>query len=192
MMRSQAQRGISSSAAIIRRASAGATRSACRRVLSPRKAGTRPIAAWRKLGVKRANGKPFPRDGERARLWQPVPKGPVLLVTKNFYAVKSYNPSNLYALAIVYLGDQIAGEGPFVQQFPGGERPLRLAEIQEVQRRLTAIGFDTGGTDGRVGQDTMRAVRAFQQKAGIKPDDGYAGLKVLAKLRQGVLRGGPN
>ena len=154
--------------------------------LSPRKAGTRTIAAWRKLGVKRANGKPFPKDGERARLWQIVPKGPVLLVTKNFYAVKSYNPSNLYALAIVYLGDQIAGEGPFVQQFPGGERPLRLAEIQEVQRRLTTIGFDTGGTDGRVGQDTMRAVRAFQQKAGIKPADGYAGLKVLAKLRHGV------
>ena len=30
----------------------------------------------------------------------------------------------------------------------------------------------------------MRAVRAFQIKAGLSPADGYAGLKVLAKLRE--------
>jgi hypothetical protein len=110
----------------------------------------------------------------------------VLLITRNFQAVKSYNPSNLYALAIVHLADRIAGEGPFEQQFAGGERPLSLDEIREVQRRLTQSGFDTGGTDGRVGGDTMRAVRAFQRKAGIKPADGYAGLKVLKRLRQGL------
>jgi peptidoglycan hydrolase-like protein with peptidoglycan-binding domain len=50
---------------------------------------------------------------------------------------------------------------------------------------LTALGFDTGGTDGRVGRDTMVAVQAFQRKAGLQPADGYAGLKVLARLRQG-------
>lgn len=155
------------------------------RRLSPRKRGTRSIKAWRKLGVKRANGKAFANDNEKARLWQPVRRGPVFLITRNFRAVKSYNPSNLYTLAIVYLADQIAGEGPFVKQFPGGERPLTLAEIQEVQRLLTERGFDTGGTDGRVGKATMRAVRTFQKKAGIKPADGYAGLKVLAKLRGG-------
>jgi len=27
-------------------------------------------------------------------------------------------------------------------------------------------------------------VRAFQRKAGLEPADGYAGLKVLARLRQ--------
>ena len=42
-----------------------------------------------------------------------------------------------------------------------------------------------GGTDGRVGNDTMKAIRDFQQRAGIVPADGYGGLKVLAKLRQG-------
>lgn len=155
--------------------------------VSPRKRGTRSIKSWRKLGVKRANSKPFANDDEKAKLWQPVGKGPVLLITKNFQAVKSYNPSNLYTLAICYLADQIAGEGPFVKQFPGGERPLTLTEIQEVQQRLTLSGFDTGGTDGRVGSDTMRAVKAFQKKAGIKPADGYAGLKELEKLRKGVL-----
>ena len=91
-----------------------------------------------------------------------------------------------YTFAIVHLGDRIRGDGHFVQQFPGGERPLTLAETQEVQRRLTELGFDTGGADGRVGSDTMGAVRNFQRKAGIAPADGYASLKVLARLRQGL------
>jgi membrane-bound lytic murein transglycosylase B len=146
--------------------------------------GYRPISAWQSAGVRRANGAGFPRPGEQARLWQPVARGPVFLLTRNFDAVKSYNPANTYALAIVHLGDRVRGDGPFEQQFPGGERPLTLSEVQEVQRRLSKLGFDTGGTDGRVGRDTMVAVRDFQRKTGIQPADGYAGLKVLAKLRQ--------
>jgi membrane-bound lytic murein transglycosylase B len=154
--------------------------------MSAATSGMRPISAWSGAGVKRADGEAFPRPAEQARLWQPVARGPVFLLTRNFQAVKSYNPANSYTLAIVHLGDRIRGDGPFAQQFPGGERPLTLAEVQEVQRRLTALGFDTGGTDGRVGRDTMVAVRAFQAKAALKPADGYAGLKVLARLRQGI------
>jgi len=60
-----------------------------------------------------------------------------------------------------------------------------LAELQELQQRLTKAGFDTGGINGRVGTGTMRAVRDYQVKVGMKPADGYAGLKVLARLRQG-------
>ena len=147
--------------------------------------GRRTFAAWKQAGVVRADGEAFAHPDEPARLWRPVPGGPVFLLTRNFFAVKSYNPSNNYTLAIVHLADRIRGAGPFVRQFPGGERAPTLAEIQEIQRRLTALGFNTGGADGRVGNETMVAVRAFQRKAGLVPADGYAGLKVLAKLRQG-------
>jgi membrane-bound lytic murein transglycosylase B len=147
--------------------------------------GARTFAAWRQAGVVRADGEAFAHLGEPARLWRPVPGGPAFLLTRNFSAVKSYNPSNNYTLAIVHLGDRIRGGGPFVQSFPGGERTPTLAEVQEIQRRLTAAGFDTAGADGRVGRDTMVAVRAFQRKTGLVPADGYAGLKVLARLRQG-------
>ena len=54
-----------------------------------------------------------------------------------------------------------------------------------MQVRLTKAGFDTGGTDGRVGNDTMKAIRDYQIKMGLEPADGYGGLKVLASLRQG-------
>ncbi len=148
--------------------------------------GLRTIAAWQKRGVTRANGQPFPRPAEQARLWQPVAGGPHFLLTQNFFAVKSYNPADSYALATVHLADRIRGEGPFVQQFPGAERILTLAEVQEMQRLLTAQGFDTSGVDGRTGPDTSVAVRAYQLKVGLKPADGYAGLKVLERLRQGT------
>jgi membrane-bound lytic murein transglycosylase B len=148
--------------------------------------GNRSYEAWAQAGVTRADGEAFPQPKATAQLWVPVPGGPAFLVGANFYAVKSYNPSMNYALAICHLGDRILGSPPFIRPFPGSERALTLAEVKEVQTRLTQIGFDTGGTDGRVGNDTMAAVKNFQIKVGLTPADGYAGLKVLARLRQGA------
>jgi membrane-bound lytic murein transglycosylase B len=147
--------------------------------------GSRTYAAWQSAGISRADGEAFPQPSATAQLWIPVSGGPAFLLGPNFYSVKSYNPAMSYALAICHLGDRILGGPPFIQPFPGSERALTLAEVQEMQKRLTAAGFDTGGTDGRVGNDTMQAIRDFQAKAGISPADGYGGLKVLAKLRQG-------
>jgi len=146
----------------------------------------RTYQRWKDFGVARADGKPFPHLKHRARLWLPVPGGPGFLLGQNFYAARSYNPSYSYALAVVHLGDRVTGGAPFQQQFPGGERALTAAEIQEIQQRLTKLGLDTGGTDGRVGSGTMRAVRKFQERAGIEPADGYPGLKVLERLRKGL------
>ncbi len=146
--------------------------------------GNRSYAAWSQAGVTRADGQPFPNPNLTAKLWIPVRGGPAFLLGPNFYAVRSYNPSMNYTLAIVHLGDRVTGAGPFVQPFPGSERLATLEELQEIQKRLTAAGFDTGGTDGRVGNQTMRAVRDFQKKAGMEPD-GYAGVKLLARLRAG-------
>jgi lytic murein transglycosylase len=147
--------------------------------------GSRHYARWQAAGVKRADGKPFPVPHATAKPWTPVPGGPSFLIGPNFYSVRSYNPSMNYALAIVHLSDRIRGDGPFVKSFPGGERAPTLAELKELQQRLTTVGFDTGGADGRVGTGTMRAVRAYQKKVGIEPADGYPGLKVLERLRQG-------
>jgi lytic murein transglycosylase len=147
--------------------------------------GSRTYAAWASAGVARADGQPFPQTNASAQLWQPVPGGPSFLLGPNFYAVRSYNPSMNYALAICHLGDRILGASPFLQPFPGSERALTLAEVQEMQTRLTKAGFDTGGTVGRVGNDTMQAIRDYQVKMGLEPADGYGGLKVLARLRQG-------
>jgi lytic murein transglycosylase len=146
----------------------------------------RTYSRWSDLGIARADGKPFPRRSDRARLWLPSPGGPAFLLGQNFYAARSYNPSYSYTLALVHLGDRVRGGGAFVQPFRGGERALTVAELREIQERLTKLGLDTGGTDGRIGSGTMRAVRQFQERAGLDPADGYPGLKVLARLRQGL------
>jgi membrane-bound lytic murein transglycosylase B len=146
--------------------------------------GNRSYAAWSSAGVRRADGEPFPQPNASAQLWTPVPDGPSFLLGPNFYSVRSYNPAMSYALAICHLGDRILGAPPFIQPFPDSERALTLAEVQELQTRLTRAGFNTGGTDGRIGNDTMQAVRDYQTKVGL-PADGYSGLKVLARLRQG-------
>ena len=145
--------------------------------------GMRTIASWHAAGVTRANGKPFPRPREPRPALAARPRRPAFLLTRNFDAVKSYNPANTYTLAVCHLGDRIAGEGPFAQEFPDSERLPTLAEVQEIQQRLTAMGFDSGGTDGRVGNDTMAAIRKFQRKVGMRPD-GYAGIELLARLRE--------
>jgi len=146
----------------------------------------RTAAAWQDIGIRPANGSGFSHPGARMRLWLPVRGGPAFLVGQNFLAARAYNPSSSYALAVAHLADRIRGAPPLAQLFPGAEERIpTLAEIREIQQRLTAAGYDTGGVDGRVGSDTMRAVRAFQQRAGMNPADGYAGLELLGRLRQG-------
>jgi lytic murein transglycosylase len=150
-----------------------------------RQAPQRTVAEWRAAGVTPAVGRDFPDIGDKPRLWQPVAGGPAFLVGQNFLAVRSYNPASTYALAVVHLGDRVRGADAFAQQFPGGERIMTTAELAEIQQRLTAMGLDTGGTEGRVGPMTMRAVREYQGRVNIDPADGYPGLKVLEALRAG-------
>ena len=40
----------------------------------------------------------------------------------------------------------------------------------ELQRFLTALGYDTGGVDGVVGSRTLGGIRAFQEGRGLNPD----------------------
>jgi lytic murein transglycosylase len=146
----------------------------------------RSYATWHRHGVRRADGKSFARLSDHVKLWIPERDGPAFLVGQNFRALYAYNRSSSYSLALAHLGDLISGDPPFRQRFPGGERRLTTAEIQEIQHLLNERGFNTNGVDGRSGTDTKRAIRAFQKKVGMHPADGYAGLKVLARLRQGL------
>lgn len=67
----------------------------------------RPLSEWARLGVRRADGTGFSRgDAEGALL---VPDGGVpgegFITYANFGAIRRYNPSDFYALAVGLLGD---------------------------------------------------------------------------------------
>jgi membrane-bound lytic murein transglycosylase B len=142
------------------------------------------VAQWKEIGVKPVDADSLPSNDMKARLWVPAQDGPAFLLGQNFYAVRSYNPSSSYALAVTFLGDRIKGKGALTRMFPGGERALSLSEMQELQKRLTQLKYDTYYTDGRVGRETIAAVADFQRKQAVAKPNGYPGLDVLARLRQ--------
>ncbi len=58
---------------------------------------------------------------------------------------------------------------------------LRGDDIEQLQHRLDALGFDTGHVDGIFGPDTERALKDFQRNAGLTTD-GVCGPDTLAAL----------
>lgn len=52
---------------------------------------------------------------------------------------------------------------------PANDKPIGNAEVFEVQRKLEALKLFNGTVDGYYGPKTANAIRAFEQKAGLKP-----------------------
>lgn len=59
--------------------------------------------------------------------------------------------------------------------------PMRGDDVLQLQRQLNAMGFDAGKQDAIFGEDTDRAVRAFQKEYGVA-EDGIFGPMSLASL----------
>jgi len=148
---------------------------------------TRPMTVhdWARLGLIRANGKPFPRPTDKAYLLLPGgARGPGFLMLNNFRVIMKYNPAEAYALAIGHLADRLRGDGPFVQAWPRDERVLTSAERYELQQLLVAQGYDIGGEpNGRINARTRGALKSYQVASGLTPD-GFATADLLERLRR--------
>ncbi len=142
----------------------------------------RPVADWRALGITAIGGGALPDHGEAAILLPAGAAGPAFAIFKNFRVIKRYNNATSYAMAVGHLADRIAGAGPFQASWPRGDRPLSRSENQDMQRRLTELGFDTQGVDGIIGPNTGRAIRGFQAARGMV-QDGYPSSSFYDALR---------
>jgi membrane-bound lytic murein transglycosylase B len=144
----------------------------------------RKVSAWRKLGIEPVAGGSFGRaDAESFIIIPQGIAGPAFLVTRNFLAIMAYNESHSYAVAVGHLADRIRGLGPIVSAWPDQSMELTYAERVEMQKRLTARGFQTGGSDGRLGARTYEAILAFQKSRGMRLD-GEPSRAVLEALRR--------
>ena len=148
------------------------------------KGTTRSAGDWAAMGVVPAAGGSLPGMGAASILLPAGVRGPAFLIGPNFTAISRYNASDSYVIGVGHLGDRLAGKGPFQQGWPRGDRALSTDERRELQELLTRRGFDTGGTDGKIGSNTLAALRAWQAAVGMAPD-GYASLEVLKRLRAG-------
>jgi len=140
-----------------------------------------PIRSFVQRGATRADGKPMPQSGDGQLLILAGLDGPIFLVTANFEAIKSYNNSTSYALAVALLGDEILGGETLRAAWPLKDRQLNEAEIKEMQTRLQRLGFEVGEIDGRAGEALRGAVRNYQEKIGVPPD-GYPTPALLKRL----------
>lgn len=129
------------------------------------------FAEWVNLGVKRVNGRPFPASemNKKASVLVPAGRyGPAFLVTENFYVIKDYNESDLYALFVGHSADRMQyGSGKFQTSWQATDKMLRSG-IAKMQRNLEKMGMDVGGADGLPGFKTRRSIGDWEVRSGLK------------------------
>ena len=144
----------------------------------------RPVREWIDAGVTRVSGRPFPDSEHRKTGYLMMPAGrlgPAFIATENFYILKFYNESDLYALYIGHLADRMRGAGPFEQGWSKLDSFSRR-DVYRMQEKLVGFGYDVGGVDGLVGFKTRTATGDWQQKNGL-PATCFPGTQTLRALR---------
>jgi membrane-bound lytic murein transglycosylase B len=142
---------------------------------------------WAAKEVKRADGLPWrPADAAApAALILPAgAHGPAFLIFANHMAIRTYNNSLAYALAVGLLADRIAGGGPLKTPWPAETR-LSLTDRMAAQEALAKLGYNPGSADGVVGVGTRQSLRAWQKARGL-PADGYLSPEMVKKLKAEV------
>lgn len=146
--------------------------------------GSLSAAEWQRLGVVRANGRPFPDANEKVTLKVlDGRQGPAFLMAKNFSVIKRYNNADKYALAVGLLADRIGGYQGLRQDWNRPFTPITMNEREELQTHLKALGYYDGNIDGKIGATSRKAIEAFQQRNGLQPD-GHPSKEVLTVLRR--------
>ena len=133
---------------------------------------TPPIGEWLKRGFVPAYGRSPTQDEltQPASLLQPAGLyGPAFLVTKNYFAIKEYNYSDLYVLFVGHLADLMTDPRPFETPWAKvAQLPTR--DLDRMQQILTARGYYHDKIDGKAGMLTRAALGAYQKKNGLKVD----------------------
>ncbi|SDJ69084.1 lytic murein transglycosylase [Aliiruegeria lutimaris] len=143
----------------------------------------KPVREWQALGVAIFETGALAQTEPAALLLPAGHAGPAFCLSRNFEVLRRYNASDAYALAVSLLADRLAGRGALHREWPRGLRLPDRAQLAELQRLLTGMGFDTQGADGLAGPNTAAAIRAYQRVHAL-PADGFATLDLLDRMRR--------
>lgn len=149
-------------------------------------ANARSVGEWARLGVVRADGRPFAAAHLAAVAYLMSPAGaygPQFLVTENFKVLRAYNTSDLYALFVGHLSDRIGGGGDFRTPW-AAVRQLETAGIAEIQSGLHKAGLEVAKIDGRIGSETRLKIGLYQRARKLAVDC-WPSAGLLAAMRQG-------
>jgi lytic murein transglycosylase len=131
-----------------------------------------PLSEWLGQGFTLAYGRKAPaRDlAEPASLLLPAgTHGPAFLIFHNYFVIKEYNFSDLYVLFVGHVSDRIADPRPFETPWKPVVQ-LRTAQLEDMQKRLTALGLYNDKLDGKAGMKTRLALGEYQKASGLKLD----------------------
>jgi lytic murein transglycosylase len=132
----------------------------------------RTVAEWAAMGIKRVGGKAFPASEQKQKAFLLMPAGrfgPAFIVTPNFYVLKEYNNSDLYALFIGHAADRMEGGARDFSAAWGKVGGLYRSDVAALQRALEKKGYDVGGADGFPGFKTRRSIGEWQSRIGRAP-----------------------
>jgi lytic murein transglycosylase len=143
---------------------------------------SRGTASWADLGVRDMAGRRVPDHGAASVIAPAgIGGGPAFMTFRNFTVITRYNNAESYVIGVGHLSDRLRGAGPLQASFGPDAQGMTLEDRKELQRRLTARGFDTGGSDGVIGPKTESAIRDYQRSVG-QPETGKPSLALLRAL----------
>jgi lytic murein transglycosylase len=133
---------------------------------------TRQLGEWLKDGFVPAYGRaiaPAARVAPASLLQPAGLYGPAFLATRNYFAIKEYNFSDLYVLFVGHLSDRIVDPRPFETPW-GRVAQLPSRDLDRMQEILTARGYYHDKIDGKAGMKTRAALGDYQKRNGLKVD----------------------
>lgn len=145
----------------------------------------RPISEWAKLGVKRSYGHTFSAAmlKERGSILLPAGTyGPAFIALKNFYVIKTYNVSDLYALFVGHIADRLGKN----RTFEGKWQPVKgltRGDTLDMQKRLVKRGYNVGGVDGLIGFRSRVAAGEYAKSQNLKATC-YPGKALVNHIRK--------
>jgi lytic murein transglycosylase len=145
---------------------------------------TLAIGDWFKRGFTPAYGRTLSaaERAEPASLLQPAGLyGPSFLATRNYFAIKEYNFSDLYVLFVGHLSDRIADSRPFETPWSNVAQ-LPTSDLDLMQQILTEGCYYHDKIDGKAGMLTRAALGEYQKHNGLKVDC-WPTAAVLRQLR---------
>lgn len=122
---------------------------------------------WARLGVQARNGS-LPGSLRGSVLLPEGRHGPAFIAWPNYRVLFKWNKSFVYVTTAAYFGTRLEGAPVFAKGKP--DPTLSGEQMQSLQKKLAARGYDVGKIDGILGAQTRTAVQKEQQRVGLPAD----------------------